>query len=163
MMNAKVEIIDYHPRYTEQTIAMWRKSKEQALGMPEAHDVAQHRYFLNRILTATHSVYLAIDKYTRRVIGMIAFDDNVISQLYVEPDYQHRGIGTALVEFAKATTHQDLHLYTFAMNQGARAFWKKQGFVEKTSGPHQNEQGLGDILCEWQREESLPMRRYAIR
>lgn len=154
-MNTKIDIIDYHPRYTDQTVSMWRISKENALGIPEAHDFDQHRYYLNRILAATNHIYLAVEKRTERVLAMIAFDDRFITQLYVDPNYQHQGIGSALVELAKETTHQDLHVYTFEINQTARAFWQKHGFVEKKSRQHCNEEGLLDILCEWQRNAWL--------
>ncbi|CZF86149.1 GNAT family N-acetyltransferase [Grimontia marina] len=160
-MNKRIEIIDYHPRYTEQTISMWRGSKERALGIPEAHDFEAHRYYLNRILTATNRVYLAIEKRSERVLGMIAFDENAITQLYVDCEYQLQGIGSALVELAKETTSNNLQLYTFEMNEVARRFWRKHGFVEKQIGQHDNEEGLVDVLCEWIRGDDFPTLQYA--
>ncbi|WP_325894862.1 GNAT family N-acetyltransferase [Grimontia sp. NTOU-MAR1] len=160
-MDKRIELIDYHPRYTEQTISMWRSSKERALGIPEAHDLEAHRYYLNRILTASNRVYLALEKRSERVLGMIAFDQNFITQLYVDCDYQNQGIGSVLVDLAKETTSQNLQLYTFEMNAPARRFWKKHGFEEKQVGQHNNEEGLVDVLCEWQREDEYPELRYA--
>ncbi|STO77708.1 GNAT family N-acetyltransferase [Grimontia hollisae] len=155
IMNTKIDIIDYHPRYTDQTVSMWRTSKESALGIPESHDFDQHRYYLNRILAATNHIYLAIEKRTERVLAMIAFDDRFISQLYVDPNYQHQGIGSALVDLAKETTRQDLHVYTSEINQTARTFWQKHGFIEKEARQHCHEEGLLDILYEWQRNMLL--------
>lgn len=153
-MNNRIEIIDYHPRYTEQTIAMWRASKELALGMPEMHDIEAHRYFLNRILAATHRIYLAVERRSETVLGMIAADDTQISQLYVHPGYQHQGIGSSLVEIVKDTAGDSLTLYTFEVNAIARKFWQKHGFVERRTGLHDNEEGMVDVLCEWRRENS---------
>ncbi|WP_281543613.1 GNAT family N-acetyltransferase [Grimontia sp. SpTr1] len=160
-MHKRIEIIDYHPRYTEQTISMWRSSKERALGIPEAHDFEAHRYYLNRILTATNRIYLALERRSERVLGLIAFDENVITQLYVDCEYQHQGIGSALVELAKETTSDNLQLYTFEMNEVARRFWRKHGFVEKQIGQHDNEEGLVDVLCEWIRGDDFPTLQYA--
>lgn len=154
-MNTKIDIIDYHPRYTDQTISMWRTSKESALGIPEAHDFDQQRYYLNRILAATNHIYLAVEKRTERVLAMIAFDDSFITQLYVDPDYQQQGIGSTLVNLAKETTNQDLQVYTFEINQVARAFWQKHGFVEKEVEQQHNGEGQLDILCQWQRNTLL--------
>ncbi|NGN99807.1 GNAT family N-acetyltransferase [Grimontia sp. S25] len=160
-MNKRIEIIDYHPRYTEQTISMWRASKERALGIPEVHDFEAHRYYLNRILTTSNRVYLAVEKRAERVLGMIAFDENFITQLYVDCDHQNQGIGSTLVDLAKETTSQNLQLYTFEMNAPARCFWQKHGFEEKQIGQHDNEEGLTDVLCEWQREDDYSELRYA--
>ncbi|OEE61787.1 GNAT family N-acetyltransferase [Enterovibrio norvegicus FF-454] len=148
-MNHKIEIVDYHPRYTEQTMMMWRSSKEKALGKPEAHDLEAHRYYLNRILAATNRIYLAIERRTGRVLGMIAADDTFITQLYVAPGSQRQGIGSSLVHLIKETASGDLRLYTFEVNKGARYFWEKHGFIEREIGQHDNEEGLVDILCEW--------------
>lgn len=160
-MNTRIEIIDYHPRYTDQTVMMWRTSKERALGIPETHDVEQHRYYLNRILVATNRVYIAVDKPGQRVVGMIAFDDAFITQLYVDPEYQHIGIGSALVELAKDTAQYRLQVFTVEMNHAARLFWKKHGFREKAVSPQRNAEGLTDLLCEWQRDKELMNLRFA--
>ena len=46
----KVRIIPYNSAYAKQTVDMWRKSKEQAIGQKEIHDFDNHVYFLNHIL-----------------------------------------------------------------------------------------------------------------
>ncbi|MDD1794015.1 GNAT family N-acetyltransferase [Enterovibrio sp. ZSDZ42] len=160
-MNPRIEIVDYHPRYTEQTIEMWRLSKEKALGIPEMHDLDAHRYYLNRILAATNRIYLGIERRTGRVLGMIAADGEFITQLYVAPGSQRMGIGSLLVQLIKDTSHGDLKLYTFKINHGARTFWQKHGFVECQVGQHHNEEGLVDILCEWRNATAYSHLSYA--
>ncbi|KXF80461.1 GNAT family N-acetyltransferase [Enterovibrio coralii] len=160
-MNREIVIVDYHPRYTEQTIEMWRESKEAALGIPELHSLDSHRYYLNRILAPSHRIYLAVEKTTDTVLGMMAMDDVYISQLYIHPDHQCRGIGSALVELAQENTDH-LKLYTFEVNLPARTFWEKHGFKECEVGQHDNEEGLADILCEWKREPASIAMQFAM-
>ncbi|MDD1780100.1 GNAT family N-acetyltransferase [Enterovibrio sp. ZSDZ35] len=160
-MNREIVIVDYHPRYTEQTIAVWRRSKETALGIPEMHSLESHRYYLNRILAPSHRIFVAVEKTSDTVLGMMAMDSKHISQLYIHPDHQCRGIGSALVELAQENAER-LQLYTFEINLPARAFWEKHGFIEQEIGQHDNEEGLSDILCEWKREPASIAMQFAM-
>lgn len=53
-----------------------------------------------------------------------------IRALYVLPEYQHKGIGKALVnEFEKAVCKQDFYLYTLKQNINAHKFYEKIGGI----------------------------------
>jgi GNAT superfamily N-acetyltransferase len=88
------------------------------------------------------------------LVGFIAFDDEWIEQLYIDPQWQGRGIGRALLEIPKARTGK-LRLWTFQQNAAARKFYERNGFVriELTDG-HANEHAEPDILYEWTRPTS---------
>ena len=45
----KIIITQYNPQYAEQTVAMWRDSKEKAIGQKEIHTFESHVYFLNHL------------------------------------------------------------------------------------------------------------------
>jgi hypothetical protein len=45
----KIIITQYSPKYAEETVKMWRDSKEKALGQKAIHSVEDHVYFLNHI------------------------------------------------------------------------------------------------------------------
>lgn len=84
-----------------------------------------------------------------RLIGVIAFRDGFIEQLYVLPGFQGRGAGGALLSVA--TRGQDrVRLWTFQKNAGARRFYERKGFVaiELTDGAR-NEEREPDVLYEW--------------
>ena len=70
------------------------------------------------------------------VSGFVGVDDGEVSQLYVTPSAQGRGIGTALLEHAKAVSPEGLTLWVFQKNEGARRFYERQGFglVRLTDG-----------------------------
>lgn len=86
------------------------------------------------------------------IVGFIAFREDWVDQLYVLPSHQARGIGTALLDVAKATWPK-LQLWTFQKNSAARGFYEKHGFVavEETDG-QTNEEREPDILYRWPRD-----------
>ena len=146
-MNAhNLIIIQYHPNYAEQTVEMWRESKERAIGQKEGHSFESHIYFLNNILCEQYKVEVVL--MDDKVVGMIAYNDREISQLYIHIDYQGFGIGQTLLDKAKEQSSGKLTLYTFEVNENARRFYEKNGFNIKSKG-HENEENLPDILYEW--------------
>jgi ribosomal protein S18 acetylase RimI-like enzyme len=140
------EVIKYNPDYANQTVEMWRNSKEQALGQKEIHSFDDHVEFLNHILANQCEVELAL--MDDRVVALIAFNEREISQLYIHIDYQGMGIGQALLERAKEHSTGRLTLYTFEVNKKAQYFYEKHGFKIIGRG-YENEEGLPDILYEW--------------
>jgi putative acetyltransferase len=62
------------------------------------------------------------------LMGVIAFGEDWIDHLYVLPNQQKRGVGTALLEIAKAAFPR-LHLWTFQRNIAARNFYEAKGFI----------------------------------
>ncbi|MEH7009466.1 GNAT family N-acetyltransferase [Neobacillus niacini] len=146
MSHNNIVIIKYIPMYAEQTVEMWRNSKEQALGQKEIHSFENHVNFLNYILKDQFQVYLAL--VDEVVVGMIAYNENEISQLYIHIGFQGIGIGQSLLEKAKEQSTGRLTLHTFEVNMKAQRFYEKHGFKIIGRG-YENEENLPDILYEW--------------
>ncbi|MBM7653540.1 GNAT family N-acetyltransferase [Neobacillus cucumis] len=146
MNQHQIIIVQYDSKYAEQTVKMWRNSKERAIGLKESHSLKSHIYFLNHILPGQFQIDLALIE--ERVVGMIAYNETEISQLYVHIDYQGIGIGQTLLNKAKALSSGKLTLYTFEVNKNAQRFYEKNGF-EIIGRGHQNEENLPDIQYEW--------------
>jgi ribosomal protein S18 acetylase RimI-like enzyme len=66
----------------------------------------------------------------------------MVEHLYVQPDFQRAGIGSALLEVAKSRRPGGLRLWVFQRNHGARAVYARHGFTEVrfTDGPDNEEQ-----------------------
>ncbi|MDC7744811.1 MULTISPECIES: GNAT family N-acetyltransferase [Rhizobium] len=90
-----------------------------------------------------------------RLIGVIAYGDNWIEQLYILPDFQGMGIGSRLLGCAKEEM-DEIRLWTFQRNIGARAFYERHGFAatEETDGVD-NEEREPDVLYHWRRLAEL--------
>jgi ribosomal protein S18 acetylase RimI-like enzyme len=73
-----------------------------------------------------------------------------LERLYVDPEAQNRGIGTALLDKAKALRPDGLHLWVFQKNEGARRFYERHGFqlVKLTDGG-ENMEREPDALYAW--------------
>jgi len=83
--------------------------------------------------------------------GFIAFRPGWINHLYVHPDHQGRGHGSALLALAQASA-PSLRLWTFQCNLGARRFYERHGFrIEQETDGSNNEERQPDILYFWRR------------
>jgi len=108
-----------------------------------------------RILThliATCDVITARDQ--RGPQGFLARDGAMIHALYLVPDARGKGLGKRLLGLAKSRSDQ-LELWSFQLNAGARAFYTREGFqeVDMTDGAGNDEQ-VPDVRFVWQREGS---------
>jgi ribosomal protein S18 acetylase RimI-like enzyme len=146
MQKHKIIITKYDPKYAEQTVQMWRESKEKAIGQKEIHIFENHINFLNHILAKQYQIDLALKD--DKVVGMIAYNETEINQLYIHIDYQGIGLGQTLLDKAKRNSNGRLTLYTFEINKIAQRFYEKHGFKMIGKG-HENEENLEDILYEW--------------
>ncbi len=86
-----------------------------------------------------------------KLVGIIAFREDWIDQLYVLPNAQGRGVGSDLLEIAQ-DAFPVLNLWTFQCNARARRFYELNGFVavRETDGTG-NEEKEPDVLYRWKR------------
>jgi GNAT superfamily N-acetyltransferase len=85
----------------------------------------------------------------------------VVEGLYVEPDAQGRGVGTALLEQAKALRPDGLYLWVFQKNMGARRFYERHGFRLVTlrfGAAAENMENEPDALYAWPGVSLAPAR-----
>ena len=89
------------------------------------------------------------------VVGYAALGTDFLEALYVVPAAQGQGIGSRLLDEAKAAAATQLQLYTFQRNTRARQFYEAHGFlaVSFRDGTG-NEEGEPDVLYEWCRPSS---------
>jgi len=84
------------------------------------------------------------------VVGFLLLDPSWLDSLYVAPEHQGTGIGTALLDLAKTLRPDGFSLWVFESNTSARRFYAARGLVEvrRTDGDD-NEEGLPDIEMAW--------------
>src|SRR5450631_1157956 len=97
------------------------------------HTPDEDRWFFRERLFKTCELWGAFDGGL--MIGMVAFRNDWIDQLYVLPQAQGRGTGTKLLGVAQRSFDR-LQLWTFQRNAPARRFYEARGFalVRETDG-----------------------------
>lgn len=85
------------------------------------------------------------------LVGLVAMRPGWIDHLYVDPPRHGRGMGRRLLGHAMASA-DELQLWTFHANHGARRFYERAGFaaVEETDGSG-NGARLPDVRYRWRR------------
>ena len=79
------------------------------------------------------------------MMGFIALTDRHIDQLYVDPSYQRRGVGSSLLDRALGNASGQATLHVFEANGSARAFYEKHGFRQQDRWMN-TEEGAIDLL-----------------
>jgi GNAT superfamily N-acetyltransferase len=112
------------------------------------HTPEEDRDYFREQVFSSCEIWGAVDEH---MVGIIAFRQGWIDQLYVLPRYQGQGVGSALLKLAKAAP-DNLQLWTFQKNASAREFYEARGFeaIKKTDGS-ENEEREPDILYRWEK------------
>jgi GNAT superfamily N-acetyltransferase len=84
-----------------------------------------------------------------QVVGFLVLEGSVLADLYVAPEVQGGGVGSALLHHAKALRPGGLTLWVFVSNGPARAFYERRGFVAAGGTDGDNEEGAPDLLLRW--------------
>jgi GNAT superfamily N-acetyltransferase len=115
--------------------------------LPELHSDEETRAFFAGVVAGCE---VLVVRRTGRVLGFLALCGDEVDHLYVHPAEQRRGVGTALLEAAKARRPGGLELWAFQRNTPALAFYARHGFVERrrTDGSA-NEEREPDVRLAW--------------
>lgn len=129
-----------------------RSRKELVACAPLAHSDEDVRDWIRgRLIPAGRTTVAVVDGL---VVGLVsvasATDGSWIEQLYLHPAWIARGIGTRLLELARAELPPPIRLYTFQCNARARDFYERRGFKAVRFGDGSgNEEKCPDVLYEW--------------
>lgn len=128
---------------------LFRRSFHAAMPhIPTLHTPEEDERFFASVVYSGR-VEVAFDAATGELLGFIAFDGGWVNHLYVDPEVLRSGIGSALLDVARASTSR-LQLWAFQTNTNGRSFYRRQGFreVELTDGSG-NEEHEPDVRLEW--------------
>ena len=138
------------PADADALAALFTASRSAAMPwLPRLHSAAEDRRFMaEQVIWASDEVLVV--RRDGRPVAFLALRGAMVEHLYVEPGAQREGIGSALLEAAKARRPAWLRLWVFQRNEGAVAFYERHGFaeVERTDGAG-NEEREPDVLLAW--------------
>jgi GNAT superfamily N-acetyltransferase len=113
------------------------------------HSDAEVREWISAVVVPEREVWLMEDADSR-LLGVLVLDDDWVDQLYVDPAFTGRGLGSRLIELAKSRRPAGLQLWTFTTNTGAQRFYLRHGFiVAETTDGSGNEEKAPDVRFVW--------------
>jgi GNAT superfamily N-acetyltransferase len=132
---------------------LWSSRRSAMPWLTERYTKADMRDWIGHIVLVTSMVWVAVE--AGEIVGYSALDGNILDQLYVGPSHQRQGIGTQLLEVARAAAGSPMCVYVFAKNQNARRFYERHGFtmIDESDGSR-NQEGEPDVRYEWRRPKN---------
>ncbi|MDH6519806.1 GNAT superfamily N-acetyltransferase [Streptomyces sp. SAI-208] len=108
------------------------------------------RGYIRDVVVPLRETWVAEDSASGAIVGLMVLADDLLSQLYLDPDWRGRGIGDRFVALAKERSPRGLSLWTFQVNAPAHRFYERHGFVEaeRTDGSG-NEEREPDVRYVW--------------
>lgn len=132
---------------------VWLRSFAAALPSVRCtHDDAEVRDWFSRVLVPQYETWVAVSENS--VVGLLVLDGPELKQLYLEPAWRGRGLGDRFMALAKQRQPDGLALWTFQVNEPARRFYQRHGFVEveRTDGLR-NDEREPDVRYVWKPEK----------
>jgi ribosomal protein S18 acetylase RimI-like enzyme len=127
-MEIELEISQAQPQDTPQIAEIHLVARREA--MPYLRrpftDAQTRHWFAGAVGNRPAQWWVA--RYPDMVVGYMLLDGENLDHLYVLPAWQGRGVGTRLLDEAKALSPRRLALLTFQNNTGARGFYEAHGF-----------------------------------
>jgi ribosomal protein S18 acetylase RimI-like enzyme len=118
--------------------------------LPRLYDDEQTGAFITHVVLPQCRVWVAESSQIGEVVGFAALEDDLLEHLYLRPDFQRQGVGTQLLDEARAASPAGLTLRVFTRNTAARAFYKRHGFdqLDENDGSR-NEENEPDMTYTW--------------
>ena len=114
------------------------------------HDPEDMRWWMTTVVLPECEVWL-VEEPPGPPLGILVLKDDWVEQLFIAPSRTGEGLGSLLLNQAKARRPSALRLWTFQSNVRAHKFYEHHGFsvVERTDGSG-NEERSPDVRYAWQ-------------
>jgi len=94
--------------------------------LPQTHAATEVHAWMRKIVFAQQNVWVA--ELDHQIVGYASLGNGFLTNLYVHPDHQCHGIGSALSAQVNTSAPQGFKLWTFQPNGDAIRFYKRHGF-----------------------------------
>lgn len=139
----------------EAVIGVWHVTKQVAypyLPTEQGLTLDFNRRIFREFILPRNAIWVARDGGA--IVGFLAIEGSYVDRLYVLPEQQERGVGSALMAKAKALSPAGLRLHTHQQNEQARRFYERQGFRAVKFGVSPPPESAPDVEYQWTPDES---------
>jgi GNAT superfamily N-acetyltransferase len=134
------------PEDAPAVIRIYQESRAEAMPwLPDLHTPEEHLWWFGALLGGEAWVF----DMDGAPVGYAAMKGDELHDLYVAPEAQRRGVGSALFERVQAAYPDGFRFWVFRDNTRARPFYDARGCVVVDSSEGDNEEQLPDVLYEW--------------
>ena len=91
----------------------------------QAHSKERQKQYIEDEMKNGKQFYMIIDEDAK---GIISIKDDLIENLYVLPNEQHKAYGTKLLHYAELLCNGNPTLWILSNNDVARKFYEKEGY-----------------------------------
>ncbi len=133
---------------------LWRISRERSLPdfqRRKGHFFYEDRDYFRDHIAAEDQVWVMEDGSPA---AFMAIRGDFIDHLYVHPAHWRRSLGRQFLDFARGLSPDHLWLYTLQVNQPARSFYEKHGFVAERFGTSPPPESEPDVEYHWRPVEA---------
>jgi ribosomal protein S18 acetylase RimI-like enzyme len=145
-------LVEAVPADADEIARVFIEARQQMTYLPRsAHTEAETVAFFRSLIENPANLVLEARTGDGQIGGFGVFGEGRMDHLYVRPDEQRRGLGTALIEAAQKR-FRHLEGWVFEKNVEAIELYLRHGFevVERTDGAR-NEEGEPDVRVSWSR------------
>ena len=131
-------------------VELWHDTKRHAypyLPLEQRRTLLEDSDFFHQNLLPRFEIWVA--EQQGRLAGFLAIRASYIDRLYVLPEVQRLGIGTALLRLAMSLSPDGLELHTHQKNLVARRFYERHGFRAIRFGVSPPPENEPDVEYHW--------------
>jgi ribosomal protein S18 acetylase RimI-like enzyme len=113
--------------------------------LPHVHSFASVEKWVRETILPSHHVWVA--EVDGHIVGYASFHDGVLTNLYVHPNHQRDGIGSALLTEVRKFAPDGFEFWVFEANKDAIRFYERHGArTVRTTDGSENQERLPDRL-----------------
>ncbi|MGM1048064.1 MAG: acetyltransferase [Bacillota bacterium] len=123
------KIVPYQQNYHEKLVDIWYRAVVITHTFLSEKDIQFYHHIVQNEALKEVEVWVEVNG-NNEPIGFIGLNGSKIEMLFVDPNYHGQGIGSRLLKNTEKLKGSHLEVDVNEQNEGARAFYKRYGFVQ---------------------------------